>query len=81
MAVVARRPDDDLVEHDLVEHLQPVITQAGGDGLGVAAAPADQVGDPAPAERPQHGPHLDRAGPLGRPGRVVHGLEALSGGR
>jgi hypothetical protein len=77
--LVGGRPDQHLVQHDVVEHLQARPAQVRGHGLGVVAGPHDQVGHARAAERAEHGPHLDLPGPLGGRRRVMHGLEAGAG--
>ena len=63
--LVGGRPDQHLVQHDVVEHLQARPAQVRGHGPGVVAGPHDQVGHARPAQRAEHGPHLDLPGSLG----------------
>jgi len=63
--LIGGRPDQHLVQHDVVEHLQARPAQIRGQGPGVVAGPHDQVGHARPAQRAEHGPHLDLPGPLG----------------
>ena len=47
--VIGGRPDQHLVEHDVVQHLQASRPQPGGHGLGVLAGAHDQIGHALPA--------------------------------
>jgi len=47
--LIGGRPDQHLVQHDVVEHLQARPAQIRGHGPGVVAGPHDQVGHARPA--------------------------------
>src|SRR5215212_4860040 len=66
--------NEHLVQHNIVQDVEPCRAKTSGKQLGELACAAHEVSYTRSAQEPQRGPGLNATRPPRRIGRVVHGL-------